>query len=76
MRLVKINERGARIGESHQAAKVSDADVDLIRAMHEEDGLSYRDLAQAFGLSKSCIAHICQYRKRAQTPVGIKEVCV
>lgn len=55
-----------RIGELHQRAKLTDADVSLVLALREK-GLTYRAIAAKFdGLaSKSGIAGICQGRTRA-----------
>lgn len=66
MRLeVAVNERGLRVGESHQNSKLTDSEVELIRQLHE-DGLSYKKLAEKFEVSKSLIAAICRYERRNQ----------
>lgn len=72
-RVVAVNERGIRLGEDHQRAKLTNAEVDLIRELHE-DGMSYAMLAAKFGVSKSSIADICRYRRRAQIPTAWREV--
>ena len=71
-RVVSLNEKGRRVGESHQNAKLSDAQVDQIREMREDQGMSYSALAKAFGVPKSTVADICKYRRRAQTPARWK----
>lgn len=63
---VAVNEKGVRIGESHQNAKLTDHEVELIRQLHE-DGLTYEVIAEKFECSKSTIAMICQYNRRAET---------
>lgn len=73
MRSVPVNEAGLRIGEGHQNAKLTDAEVELIRQMHE-DGLTYDELAEKFEVSKWAIGRICRYERRAQHPVKWKEV--
>jgi len=70
---VAVNERGLRIGEGHQNAKLTDGEVEMVRTLHR-DGLSYRTLAQKFEVSKSLIARICRWEKRAQTVAGWKAV--
>lgn len=74
MRKVAVNEEGLRIGEDHPNAKLSDADVDLIRDLHEEDCLTYETLAEKFEVSKWAIGRICRYERRAQTPSSHKRV--
>lgn len=68
MRAVGVNERGYRVGEDHPNALLTDWEVELVRRLHEEDGLSYAVLAEKFGVSKSSVADICQYRRRGQRP--------
>ncbi|MCG8994216.1 hypothetical protein [Laribacter hongkongensis] len=63
---VPVNDRGYRIGQHHHRAGLTDADVELIRILHERDGLSYTALAYKFEVPKSTIAAICQYKRRAQ----------
>lgn len=69
---IAVNETGRRIGEDHQHAKLTNDQVDRIRDLHEDHGLSYTQLASMFCVSKSSVADICQYRRRAQTPFGWK----
>lgn len=61
-----------RVGESHPAAKISDREVDIIRELHER-GVSYETISEAWCVSKSTIAGICQYRRRAATPDRYQE---
>lgn len=73
---IAINENGKRIGEDHQHAVLTNDQVDRIRDLHEDYDLTYDQLASMFSVSKSCIAGICQYRRRAQTPFGWKNLNV
>lgn len=73
-RIVAVNEKGRLIGECHQNAKLSDADVDRIRELREDEGKSYVAIARIFNVAKSTIADICKYRRRAQTPSRWKTV--
>ena len=76
IRLVATNDRGMRVGESHQNARLSDKEVDQVRDLHEFAGWPYRDIARAYGASKSCIAEICRYEKRNQPVFDWKKVRV
>lgn len=67
-KLIGVNEKGLRVGQYHQRAKVTDAAVEMIRRLHE-DGLSYRVIAEKFEIAKSTVQDICTYRRRA-TPVA------
>ena len=71
---IPLNDRGYRIGQDHHRASLTDADVELIRLLHERDGLSYLALAYKFEVPKSTVAAICQYKRRAQTPVRWKRI--
>jgi DNA invertase Pin-like site-specific DNA recombinase len=72
-RIVGVNERGLRVGEDHQHARLTDAECELIRQMHEA-GMSYKLLADKFEVGKSTIADICKYRRRGQHPVGWRRI--
>lgn len=72
-RMLGFNEHGMRIGETHQRAKLSDHEVDLLRELHEEyprghaRHMGYRQLAVKFDISIGHCRDICLYRYRAQT---------
>lgn len=77
-RVTWVNELGRRIGEGHQRAKLSDADVDLILALHEA-GVGYARIAKKFddlpgGIAKSTVRDICTGRIRGQACVRIKRL--
>ena len=74
--MVGVNEKGLRCGEDHQHAILTDAEVELMRTMHEADGWSYSRLAEKFEISKSAVAMICRYERRADVPVRYKAVHV
>lgn len=71
-KFVAVNEAGIRIGESHPAAKLSDADVELIRELRDSYRLSYRIIAEKFEVSVSSIAKICRYERRAQIAAALR----
>lgn len=76
LRVVAVNEIGRRIGQDHPGAKLTDADVELIRDLHECEGFSYRALAEKFGVSKMAICHIVKFRRRNQHPAAWRGVNV
>lgn len=67
MRLVPVDEHGLRIGQDHHRARLTDAEVDLVRELHEA-GMPYDALAKKFAVSKWSIGRICRYERRASTP--------
>ena len=64
---IALNERGLRIGQDHQRAVLTDAEVELIRSLRE-DGLRYPAIARIFEVSVYTIGRICRFERRAQTP--------
>lgn len=64
------------IGEAHHSAILSDEEVELIRAIHEQGEMGYEKIARAFGVSKSSVQHIVTYRRRACTPDSYKTIDV
>jgi hypothetical protein len=72
---VAVNERGFRVGEDHQNAKLTNEEVETVRKLHGE-GLSYNTLAQKYEVSKTLIAKICRYERRAETASAWKVVHV
>lgn len=64
---VAVDENGLRIGETHPNAKLTDAQVDQIRDLHEKSHKSYSQLADLFNCPKVTIQHICTYQRRATT---------
>lgn len=72
---VGVNERGLRVGEDHQHARLTDAECELIRQMHE-GGMSYKKLADKFEVGKSTIADIVKMRRRGQFAVNWRSVLV
>jgi len=54
----------ARGTGSHKKV-LTDAEVELVRELHEEWGHSYRSLAEKFEVSKSHIRDLVVFRRRA-----------
>jgi hypothetical protein len=79
-KLVGVNERGDRVGEDHPRAKLSDAEVDLIRELLDPlDGakpMSHRQVAAKFEISRGTVADIASCRRRAQVPSSFKRIPV
>lgn len=74
MRLqIAVNDSGHRVGESHHNARLTDAEVDVVRTLHGQ-GLSYRTLADKFDVSKRTIAAICRYERRAEVATRWKTI--
>lgn len=61
---VSRNHLGYRIGQSHPAAKLSDARVRWMRALHTGRGYGYGRLAKIFRCGVSTARDICTYRTR------------
>lgn len=72
---VAVNERGLRVGEDHQNAKLTNEEVDRLLELRDE-GLSYRQLARIFEISKSGARQICKGYRRSQTATNWKTVHV
>ena len=65
-RIVAVNENNRRIDEDHHFAKLTNAEVEQVRQLHES-GFGYKKLAAKFEISVSAAAFICRYERRAQT---------
>lgn len=66
-RMIAVNERGRRIGESHPRAVLTDHEVCLLLDLRAE-GYSYAWLAAKLEISKSQAARICRGERRGQVP--------
>jgi len=73
--LVKINEKGERVGDSHPLAKLSDSEVETMRRLNE-GGMTYLNLAEKFEVPVRTVKAICRYERRNQTVARVKEVHV
>lgn len=74
IRIGVAGPRNTPIGEHHPKAKLSDEEVELIRAIHEEGFLGYKAIARAFGVSKGFVRNVVKFRRRACTPDDYKTV--
>ncbi|MBK8772289.1 MAG: hypothetical protein IPM06_17955 [Rhizobiales bacterium] len=79
-RLIRVSESGRRIGESHPRAILTDADVDTIRAMHEDEGKGYKTISKYMTqikgrrISRGLVWKVCKYRTRAEHCADVKTV--
>ncbi len=73
MRIITLNDQGYRIGEDHPNAKLTDAEVELVRQLHG-GGMIYADLAEKFEVSKWSISRICRYELRNQTASKFRKI--
>lgn len=69
---VAINDKGRRIGQGHPRAKLTDHEVDLIRELID-GGMSLRQIAAKFEVSKSQVHRIGVCEHRAQSPEDLVE---
>jgi len=58
-RLVPVEQ--CKRGTELPQARLTDDDVRLMRALHDEHGVSIRQVAQKFGLAYSWAWRICRY---------------
>lgn len=63
--LVRVNDAGRRVGEEHPRARLTDRDVELVLAMRDE-GLSHRQLADKFEISRAQVGRILRSETRNQ----------
>jgi IS30 family transposase len=68
-----VGPKNMPIGEDHHNAKLSDAEVEKIRQMHDE-GKGYRRIARETGVHRSTVRDICTMKRRACTPDGYKTI--
>lgn len=71
---LKTNFRGYRIGESHPNAKLSDAEVARIRALHETRNFGYLKIARLLKIPLGSVKAICRYESRGTQATGTKAV--
>lgn len=69
---VQCNEDGRLVGEDHPRAKLTDHDVDLIRELHEEHGMSTSMIARKFEITPRWALRLVQYTGRVSSPVGVR----
>ena len=73
-KFVAVNEFGWRIGQDHHNAKLSNDDIDHIRDLREDLGLSYSEIARRYSISVAGVQKICNYTRRSQSVDHFKKV--
>jgi DNA invertase Pin-like site-specific DNA recombinase len=74
-KLLKFNEDGRKIGESHHRAILTDHEIDLLLELREQ-GMSYALLVEKFEVSRATVQSYCLGRRRNQFAVRTTaEVC-
>jgi len=77
-----VTDRGIRVGEHHQHAKLSNEQVDYIRGLYEEGLFGYRSLVRVckdlwgIEVSRDTVKDIVKYRRRSATPERYKTVVI
>ena len=66
---IGLNEKNYRVGESHVHAVLTWDDVDLIRDLREDYGLTYRELAEKFEVSIWTIRDVVKYITWIEKPI-------
>ena len=76
--VVAVSENGKRLGQSHHNAKLTDAEVDLLLELRQEDKdfWTYTRLAEKFEISKSCVRFYVTGERRAQVAFAYRTVHV
>lgn len=70
---VAVNERGFRIGQDHQRARYTDAEVGMVLDLRDE-GMSYGEIARKAEMPKSTVRDICKGLRRCQTAADFRVV--
>lgn len=65
-RVVGLSAKGKRVGEDNPRAVLTDHDVQLLLALHQE-GYGYAKLARMFEVAKSSVQSIITGRTRGKT---------
>lgn len=73
--LIAMNELNRRVGQDHHNARLTDGEVELIRAL-ADGGMRYADIAEKFEINRSTVGKICRYERRGQSVDHFKRVHV
>lgn len=72
-RLVPVNEKGRRIGESHPRARLTDHEIGIVFELRAE-GWGYKRIAQKMEMSVRHVRDVLACRKRAQFAARFKGI--
>ena len=67
-KIVALNERGKRIGESHPRAPIPQDTVDLIFEYSEDRQMNGAAIGRELGLTKSYVSSVLRGKLRGQLP--------
>jgi len=73
VKYIKVNATGDRVGEDHLNSKLTDAEIELMRRLHE-GGMTYRDLSEKFDCSTHTVGRVCRYERRCVVAARLKAV--
>ena len=76
MKVIAVNESGFRIGESHQFAKYSNAQVEYVLHLRDVRGRSYGEIVKLTGMPKSTVRDICTGERRCRSIYAYRRVNV
>ena len=68
VRMVPFGEKGRPCGENHGFARWSDEAVETFRMLFEDEGVRPADICRRYGVPKSTLSYILNYKTRAVTP--------
>lgn len=63
------NAEGYRVGESHHRAKLSNATVQRVHELHEQQGLGWRRISRLLKLNAHTVRDILRFHCRGQVAV-------
>lgn len=72
--ILPCDEQRKPVGQYHPKAKLSDADIELIRDIYDEGLVGYGTLAKVFGVKKHVIRDIVTFRRRSTAAVHYRTV--
>ncbi len=73
MGLIPYGEKGRAMGENHGLANWSDEIVEKVRSLFEDDGMRPAEISRRYGIPKSTLSYILNYKSRSVTPVSWKQ---
>lgn len=73
--VIAVNERGIRIGEDHQNARYSNAEIEMVLTLRDE-GKTYGEIVKIMEMPKSTVACICRGGRRCQIAAAFKRIFV
>lgn len=64
-RSVSVNDRGHVVGQDHHRARLTDHEVELVRALRDE-GMQLAEIGEKFDIDRRTAARYCAGTRRAQ----------